>query len=328
MSRIRPLIVIACLAGLAACGGSDSGTSGGQAQTTGGVTQLKIATQPIVDSAPLYLGVSKGFFTEQGIELTIDTAVGGAAVIPGVVSGSLDFGRGNLLSTMVANDKGLDMRCITNANSTAGKPDIGAVVVRRDSPIANAAQLSGRSVSVNTVNNIGDTTIRTVVQDAGGDPQAVRFVEIPFPDAPAALERGQVDAAWILEPFLTQATDQGAKVISYNFSEFHPQLDISCVFTTQRYIQEKGDIVNRFRNAMNKSLQYSDQHPDEVRAIVGTYTKIEPSILQRMVIPKFRAEFSKEATVKLGQKGKEFGTLAKEPDINTFFSSPTFLPSS
>ncbi|MGY1594082.1 ABC transporter substrate-binding protein [Geodermatophilus sp. SYSU D00708] len=305
----------AALLTLAACGGSDD-AGGGGGGADGGLTPVTIGTQPIVDSAPLYLGVDQGFFEEEGIDLTIESASGGAVVVPSVVSGDYQFGRGNVLSTMIAVDQGLPLTCITNANSTAGNPDFGAVVVPADSPIQSMADLGGTTVSVNTLNNIGDTTIRAVVEDAGGDPQAVQFVEIPFPDAPAALQSGQVDAAWILDPFLTEAVDAGARVLSYNFSDFHPELDISCVFTSQQLMQEDPELVAAFQRAMDKSLEFSQQNPDEVRRITGTYTEIDPAVLERIVIPTFRTEFSEEAMALLGQKATEYGTLSKEPDLD------------
>ncbi|MGY1661923.1 ABC transporter substrate-binding protein [Geodermatophilus sp. SYSU D00705] len=304
----------AALLALTACGSSDG--SGSAAPGEEGPTPVTIGTQPIVDSAPLYLGVDQGFFEEEGLDLTIESAVGGAAVVPSVVSGDFEFGRGNVLSTMIAVDQGLPLQCITNANSTAGNPDFGAVVVPGDSPIQSMADLAGRTVSVNTLNNIGDTTIRSVVEEAGGDPGAVQFVEIPFPDAPAALQSGQVDAAWILDPFLTEAVDAGARVLSYNFSDFHPELDISCVFTSQQLLQEQPEVVEAFQRAMNRSLEFAQENPDEVRRITGTYTEIDPAVLERITIPTFRTEFSEEAMALLGAKATEYGTLSQEPDLD------------
>ncbi|MFH5824264.1 ABC transporter substrate-binding protein [Georgenia sp. AZ-5] len=302
---------------LAACGGGgETGGGGGDQAAEGELTQVTIGTQPIVDSAPLYLGQAEGFFEEEGIELTIESAAGGAAVIPSVVSGDFQFGRGNILSTMIAVDEGLPLRCVANANSTTGDPDFGAVVVLPDSPIQTVADLPGNTVSVNTLANIGDTTIRSVVEEAGGDPNAVEFTEVPFPDAPAALFSGQVDAAWILDPFLTQAVNDGARVISYNFYEFHPELDISCVFTSEQTIQRDPDLVERFTRAMNRSLEFSQENPDAVRDIVGTYTEIDPAILDQMVLPTFRVDFSREAAEKLGQKAVEYGSLSEEPDLD------------
>lgn len=305
--------VIGLALALSAC--ADTGAT----ESSGGeeLDEVTIATQPIVDSAPLYLGLDKGFFEEEGLSLKIETAAGGAAVIPGVIAGTFEFGRGNLLSTMVAMDKGLDLQCITNANSTAGNPDFGAVVVQEDSPIKTMADLPGNTVSVNTLSNIGDTTIRSIVEEAGGDPDGIDFVEVGFPEAPAALANGQVDAAWILDPFLADAVNHGGRVLSYNFSDFHPDLDISCVFATGEMVENDPELVARFQRAMNKSLEYSQNNPDDVRQIVSTYTEIDPSALSEMVLPVFRTEFNRESVEKLGAKAVEYGTLTQAPDLNT-----------
>jgi NitT/TauT family transport system substrate-binding protein len=299
---------------LSACAGAEPEKAGNRSAE--GLKEVVIATQAIVDSAPLYLGVKKGLFEKEGIDLKIETSAGGAAVVPGVVSGDFDFGRGNMLSTMLAADRGLDLKCIANANTTAGTPDFGAVVVLEDSPIKTVADLGGKTVSVNTLSNIGDTTIRAVVEDAGGDPSGINFVEVGFSEAPAVLESKQVDAAWILDPFLTEALAHGARVLSYNFSEFHPELDISCVFASQALVESDPELVGSFQTAMNEALEYSQAHPDEVRDIVSTYTKIDPTVLAEIVLPVFKTEFSREAAQKLGEKATEYGTLSKEPNLD------------
>ena len=92
--RLISVLAAASILGLAACGsGSPSSTGGGTAPATGGgeagLTKVSVGVIPIVDCAPIYLGDKQGFFKEEGLELDIQTATGGAAIVPGVVSGSL-----------------------------------------------------------------------------------------------------------------------------------------------------------------------------------------------------------------------------------------------
>lgn len=278
-------------------------------------TKITVGVIPIVDTAPIWLGKAKGFFADQGLNVTVQTTTGGAASVPGVVAGSYDFAFGNLISVMVARDKGLDLRYVANGDSTAGTPDFGAVIVRGDSPIKTAADLVGKTVSVNNLQNIGDTTIRQVVATAGGDASKVKFVEVAFPDTEAAVENKRADAAWILSPFLDSAVAHGDRVISYNFSAFDPKLDISGYFTTGETIKNKPDLVKKFKTAMNKSLVYAQAHPDEVRQIVTTYTKMTADQLKNMVLPTFRVDFNLAATKKLGDAAVKFGTLKSAPDL-------------
>jgi NitT/TauT family transport system substrate-binding protein len=174
-------------------------------------------------------------------------------------------------------------------------------------------------VSVNNLNNIGDTTVRKVVEEAGGDPKSIKFVEVAFPDAPAAVERKQVDAAWILEPFLSAAVAKGARVVSYNYTDFDPKLDIAGYFTKKETVEGKKDMVEKFTRAMNKSLEYAQSNPQEVRDIVGTYTKIGEDARAKMVLPKFVPEFDRDAATKLGEAAVSYGTLQKAPNLDELF---------
>ena len=321
MKRNAPVLLAAAAAlTLSACGGGslsgDDSTSG--AEDTSGLTTLSVGIMPIVDTAPIWLGKEQGFFEAEGLDLDIQTTTGGAAAVPGVVSGDFDFAFGNVVSVMVANDKGLDIELVSNGNSTTGdtSSDFGAVVVPAGSDIQSAADLAGKTVSVNNLSNIGDTTIRKLVENAGGDHESIKFVEVPFPDAPAAIESGQVDAAWILDPFLTQTVENGARVIAYNFAETHPSLDISGYFTTSAYIEQNPETVEKFTRAMKKSLEYAQENPDAVREIVGTYTKIDEEMRAKMVLPAFHADFDREGLTVLGEAAASYGTLSKAPDLD------------
>ncbi|NKX55688.1 ABC transporter substrate-binding protein [Arthrobacter mobilis] len=318
---LTALAAAASVLALSACGGgSPSGpdpAATGTAGNGGDLTRISVGVIPIVDTAPIWLGEEKGFFKEEGLDLDIQTASGGAAIVPGVVSGSFDFAFSNLISVMVARDKGLDLKFVANGASSTGDTgkDIGAVVVPADSDIRSAKDLAGKRVSVNNLANIGDTTISSVVEEDGGDPEAVDFVEVAFPDAPAALENKQVDAAWILEPFLSAALEDGARVISYNFADFDPELDIAGYFTSGDTVANDPGLVEKFTRAMNKSLEYAQENPQEVRDIVGTYTQIDEATRNKMTLPRYRVEFNEDAAGKLGEAAAKYGTVSKSPNL-------------
>lgn len=305
---------------LSACGsGSPSGGADSSADAGGDLEKITVGVIPIVDTAPIFLGDSKGFFEEEGLDLEIQTATGGSAIVPGIQSGSYDFAFSNYVSLMVANDKGLNMKVVANGVTTTGDADtdFGAVVVTDDSPIKTPKDLAGKKVSVNNLSNIGDITVSQVVKDDGGDPSTVDFVEVPFPDAPAALENGIVDAAWILDPFLVQSLGDGARVVSNNFVDFDPELDIAGYFTSAEKISTEPEQTAKFQRAMNKSLEYAQEHPQEVRDIVGTYTKIDADTREELVLPRYRVDINTEAAQKLGDAAQEFGAITKPVDLET-----------
>jgi NitT/TauT family transport system substrate-binding protein len=314
MRRFLSTLATAALAcSLAACGGS----SGTAPSSAGGVDKVKVGVISIVDVAPIYLGKQKGFFSKRNIELTLQSAQGGAAIVPSVVSGDEQFGFSNVTSLLVAQSKGLPLKVVSNGVASTGQPgqDYSGVVVKSGSPVKTAADLVGKRVSVNTLNNIGDTTVRASVRKAGGDPSKINFVELPLPDMPPALTAGRVDAIWVVEPFLSIARDQGGRVVASNYVDAAPDLTVAVYFATQKLISEQPDLVRRFTEAMKESLQYATNYPDEARQILGTYTKIDPKVIQELTLPKWPAEINRDSVQTLAQLAQQDGLLTKQPDV-------------
>ncbi|MEU0117194.1 ABC transporter substrate-binding protein [Streptomyces bobili] len=94
------------------------------------------------------------------------------------------------------------MKAVSNgiaSTGVAGK-DFGAVTVKKGSALKSAKDLEGKKVAINTLRNINETAVRASVRKAGGDPDEVTFVELPFDQMPAALDGGRIDAAMVVEP--------------------------------------------------------------------------------------------------------------------------------
>ncbi|SFP07757.1 NitT/TauT family transport system substrate-binding protein [Amycolatopsis arida] len=309
----RSLRVLAVGAALALTAGCGSAGTGGQ----DGTGTVRVGVIPIVDVAPIYLGKEQGFFADRGIELALESGQGGAAIVPGVVSGQFQFGFSNVTSLLLARSKGLPLKVVAAGNSTTGdaEKDFGAVVVPADSDITDAAGLAGRTVAVNTANNIGDTTIREVVRQAGGDPTTIKFVELPFPDMPAAVQQHRVDAAWVVEPFLTVTTRQGARPVAANFAGTDPELMVAAYFTSQQLIDSDPDLVQRFTEAMNESLRYARDHPDEARRILGTYTQIDAETAASLTLPRWPTEINVASIQRLADLAVRDGLITKEPNV-------------
>ena len=307
------MIAAALVGAVAACGSSGGSTN----PTAGGADQVKVGVIPIVDVAPIYLGQQKGFFSSRKIQLTMESGQGGAAIVPGVVSGQFQFGFSNLTSLLIAQTKNVPIKAVAAGVASTGKTgaDFGGVTVNKDSPIKTAADLAGKKISVNTLKNIGDTTIRESVRKAGGDPSKIDFVEMPFPNMPAALANGQVDAAWVVEPQLSQVTGAGGRVVAWNFVDAAPDLTVAAYFASTKLIADNPDLVKRFTEAINESLAYADAHPQEVRAVLASYTKIDAKVRDSLTLPKWPTEINRASVETLAKLGAQDGIFTGTPDL-------------
>jgi NitT/TauT family transport system substrate-binding protein len=319
MRRPRILLVVAALLVAAGCGGSDDDQPEGSAA---GPDQVKVGIIPILDVAPIYLGDQKGFFGSRNIKLTLESGQGGAAIVPGVVSGQFQFGFSNVTSLLIAQSRGLPLKVVSNGVASTGKDkaDFGGVVTRDDA-IETAADLAGRQVAVNTLKNIGDSTIRASVRKAGGDPSGIEFVELPFPDMPAALEQGQVDAIWVVEPFLSTSIGQGGRLVASNYVDTAPDLTVAVYFTSEQLTRSNPDLVRRFTEAMTESLAYADAHPDEARQVLTTYTQIDEAVIGELTLPKWPAEINRASVQTLAELAVQDGLVTEQPDLDALLPS-------
>ncbi|MFA3872895.1 ABC transporter substrate-binding protein [Streptomyces sp. MMCC 100] len=312
------LTAVSVLAAATACGSSDDSGGSDGSGSSGGTTEVEVGLIPIVDVAPLYLGQKKGFFDKQGLKLSFSSAQGGAAIVPGVVSGQFQFGFSNMTSLMIAQSNDVPVKAVANGIASTGEvgKDFEALTVKGDSPVRSPKELEGKKVAINTLKNINETAVRASVREAGGDPDEVELVELAFDQMPAALDAGRIDAAMVVEPALATIKSQGGREISSPMIDVAPKLTVAMYFTSTRYAQEHPEVVKKFQDATAESLAYADAHPDEVREIVTTYTKIPADVLAKVTLPKWPAEPDRAAIEELAKLGEADGLFKRTPDLD------------
>jgi NitT/TauT family transport system substrate-binding protein len=281
-------------------------------------TKVDVGVIPIVDVAPIYLGKAKGFFRSRGIDLTLVPEQGGAPIVKGVLAGKYQFGFSNVTSLMAAESNGAPLKAVASGVASTGRPgrDFSAVVVMDGSPIRSAKDLAGKKIAVNTLKNLGDTTVRQSVRLAGGDAGHIRFEAMPFGEMPAALQGRRVDAAWVVEPQLSEALTQGGQVVASNYVDTAPDLTVALYFTSRPVIARDPVLVTHFTEAVRESLQYAADHPEEVRDIVGTYTKINDTVRIGMILPSWPEDINRASLEKVARLGRQDGIFTKPPELD------------
>jgi NitT/TauT family transport system substrate-binding protein len=300
---------------LAACGGD--GSAGGD-DKKGGVQKVSIGMLPIAPTGALQVGIDKGFFKEEGIELSIDLAQGGAALVPGVMSGDPQFASSNPVSLLTARNAGLDVRIVSHWSSDLKPPKkgINGVVSAAGSGIKSPADLAGHKVAINTLRSMGDLTIREAVRKDGGDPNDVDFVELAFPNMPAALEAGNVDAVWVPEPFLSGLVAGGSTLVGYTSQSAVPGMPTQYIFTSGRLVKSDPELVKSMTAALDKTLAYADEHPDEVKAATTRITKIPAAALKNAGMEAFGTDLRKEELARVGELMQKEGWIDSKPDLD------------
>ena len=162
-------------------------------------TNLTIGAVPVADEAGLYIAQDQGLFAAEGLHVTIDPILSSADATKGQNDGKFDITAGNAVSYVqdqVAHQSDLEIV----AEGSLMQPNNQALYTMSKSPVTTIADLKGRRIGVNVLNNIGTLLISSVLEEHGLSARDVHFVPVPFPQLGTALKRHVVDVAWLPEP--------------------------------------------------------------------------------------------------------------------------------
>lgn len=325
MARIGKLSALAALAALsltlAACAsGSPSGETADPDSGSKDLIPIKVGLLPIAPAAAVQYGIDKGIFEEHGLEVTTQIAQGGAAMLPAVSTGQLDFGVGNPLSVLVAASQGVDVRVASGYSfSLEEGDDINAVITRAGEGIDTWSDLDGKRVSVNAVNTQGDLTIKASVDGDGGDSTSLQFIEIAFPDALAQLDSNNVDAVWVPEPFLSQAVAAPDKysVLGYPNQNTIPGLPTMVTFTSGAVADDKSETVEKWRDAIADVLAAATDDHDGFAATIAEFTGMPANVADNLRLERLSGDLDAKLLSDLSDLAVEYDFMESAPDLDT-----------
>jgi NitT/TauT family transport system substrate-binding protein len=323
MKKSLAVLGVLAAAALALSGCTDSAApppaaSPGGSEEPMEMTTVRVAALPIAETGALWAAIDEGIFADHGLEIEVVPAQGGANAIPALLSGDIQFAIGQPFGPIRADQQDLGVVIVGNyANSNATGEDVNAVVALADSGITRPADLAGKKVSVNTIGAAGDLTIRKAVQDDGGDPSTIEFVEVAFPDVPAQLEAGTMDAAWAPDPFRGIVVGGGGVSVVSPYQATIPGLTVLTNITTQKLLDEDPELVAAYSAAMSEALDWAADNEEAVRAAIATNLDIPEEAAAGITLPTFTWDLADAGIEDLGALAVEFAYIEAEPDYAT-----------
>ena len=168
-------------------------------------------------------------------------------------------------------------------------------MVRADSPAADIGDLEGQRVAVNSLRNINDIVLGSMLEEAGLSFDSVEFVELPFPDMAAAVQQGDVAAAMLIEPFLTIAEQQGMRIIGRPYSDLKPGLQIGTYVMSEQFVADNPDTVTAFQEGVQATADAIREDPDGFRAALPEIGDIDPALAEQVRINLWRGGSDRES---------------------------------
>lgn len=292
MFRLGALTVAAALT-LTACASGEGDPASGDTE----LASVAVGMTPIANAAPVYLAIQEGFFEEEGLEVTPTTIQAAAAAIPSLINDELQFALVSAVPTITAASKGLPVRVVTandHYNPDAAATDAAALVASAGSGITEMSDLAGATVAVVGLKSAPELATRVALEGAGVDPSSVEFVEISYPDMVPALQSDRVDAAVVVDPFLSQVKEAGLSVVGQPFLDGLAGEVGTTWIASDSFVSQNPEEAAAFVRAIGKAIKYAADNPDAVREIMGTYTETSPEVLAETLLPVFDSAIASE----------------------------------
>lgn len=286
-------------------------------------TKIKVGLIPTLDVTPVIAGIKKGYFAQEGLDVEVVKTVGGAAAVPALMSGAWAVAYGNVVSSLLAAQQGLDIRVIGVALS--GGADYTPLISRKTDGFKTGKDLHGKTVGVNTRNNVIWLFARAWIEATGGDPTKVTFKEVPFPQMGDALKQKQVDAIFIVEPFASKLlADPEFGLLALPYKVVQPGLQIGNYIVAGKYLDQNKAVVDKFLRAMKKSNEWFDQNlkSAELNQMIAEFTGVPLATVE--TLPKSTAfpGISVEEMIKTREIMRKSGILTKDVDVSKLVYPP------
>jgi NitT/TauT family transport system substrate-binding protein len=280
-------------------------------------SQIDLGLLPLIDVAPVYIGLEDGLFEREGLNVNITPVQGGAASIPAMVAGELDIAFGAVPSTLSSSANGLDLRLIAEQNRAS--PGFSDLSTLPGSGLAgDPAALEGKRLGLNTFANVAELTARSVVEDAGADFSEIDTIEVPFPEMIPMLERGDLDAAFLVEPFTTIAKQAlGAESISDPYTGETEGLPVGGYTTTENFAANFPNTVAAFQRAIIAATDIAREDPQRVVDILPTYTTLDAEAAATVTQPEFQARIDRDEIQRIVDLMVKHGLLMDAVDLDT-----------
>jgi NitT/TauT family transport system substrate-binding protein len=273
--------------------------------------------------APLYVAIDAGFFTAQGIDVSLLNTGGDEKSWAAVISGEASFGVGDPVFVAISDARG--QPGVVVASIVNGVPFWG-VTLEKDIPeIRSPDQLDHYWVATFPAPSTAYTLQKKMFIEGGLEPHIRQGA---FGTLLPMLRANQADIALELEPNVSQSVTEGARVV-YSLASIYGNFASTGLTTTPRFTSEHEASVRGVVCAVQLALHYSRTDQESVlKILLKRFPEITPDVarfaLQRVLtanILPLSVEIEKSAWEKAIKLRVELGDLSVPKPMNAYVNN-------
>ncbi len=246
---------------------------------------LRFGFFPTQDFLPYFVMMEKGFDKKNDIRFEEISYPGGAAVIDAMDSNTVDVGYIGSVPVLTAAERGLiPKKVVPVAANNFADPDHPGLSVLAVPSIRSWKDLKGQYIAVAVVNSLHGAAIKGRLQQEGISDY--KLLEVPFANMGLAVAGGNVAAATMSEPFLTQSLLRNdgkllGRIIGGPPFEY---MEYSMVVFRGELYRSAPQIVKAFLRAQLEAVGWIRKKEKEARSILARRLRLSQEVGQRMYL--------------------------------------------
>ncbi len=239
--------------------------------------KIRLAYFPNIGHAVPIVGMEQGFFANKiGEDIEIETRVfdSGPQVIESLFADSVDIayvGPGPAINGFLNSEN-------KNVKILAGAASGGAsFIVHPNSEINSVSDFTGKKIAAPQIGNTQDVSLRNYLSENGLKPAekggSVVVYNIPNPDIYTLFVKGEVDGAWIAEPWATiLETELDGKRL-FHEEDLWPDKEFASVLLigNVNYIEKNPQLISNFLESHHETVAWINQNPTETRIVFNNF---------------------------------------------------------
>ena len=232
---------------------------------------------------PFYYGKDKGYYSAEGIDLTINEGRGSANTVQVVAAGSDTFGLADSSSVILTASKGADVKSVMSLLNTTGY----SVVSLAEANIKTPKDLEGKKVAVTPGDPLGQL-LQALCKANGVDCNKISMVQVdPAAKVVSVLEKkadallGGVDDQYFLIKY------KGANPAAMRYADFGGNIVGMTILTSGETLKKNPDLVKRFVRATVKSWDETKKNPG---AAVDAALKVKPDLNRQSTLDQLMVD--------------------------------------
>ena len=250
------------------------------------LSKVRVVHVPVLIFAPLYVGMERGYFARQGIEIELVTTPGGVSSFAVLAGGRAEIVVGGLGAALFnAAARELDFKVVGPVHMERPPVSTPLVVSKKawdSGEIRSVRDLRGKRVSTNVLGSATEFWVQAALLKGGLTIDDVQLVAVNFPEVPAALANGAIAAGLLGEPLATLAEDQG-QIVRLS-EDFVNGVQVTALYYSGEFMRSQPKLALGFMVAWlqaSRELFNDGYKRDDVAAIVERYTRVPAPIVKR-----------------------------------------------